>query len=129
MPAGKRAGGEVARRREIVETCRTMNALGINHGPSGNVSARCGGRLLITPSGVPYETLSPDDIEAMPVDPEDAGAERQLAPCNEWRSHPTILRTGPEAAAEMQPKRPPPPARAHRRRGSPPGPDPVVAAG
>src|SRR3546814_4632280 len=83
MPAGKRAGGEVALRREIVETCRTMNALGINQGTSGNVSARCGGRLLITPSGVPYETLSPDDIVAMPLDADDGRYEGALAPRSE----------------------------------------------
>ncbi|HEY9536809.1 MAG TPA: class II aldolase/adducin family protein [Kiloniellaceae bacterium] len=99
MPAGKRAGGEVALRREIVETCRTMNALGINQGTSGNVSARCGGRLLITPSGVPYETLSPDDIVAMPLDADDGRYEGALAPSSEWRFHLDILRARPEVGA------------------------------
>src|SRR3546814_6853159 len=83
----------------IVETCRTMNALGINQGTSGNVSARCGGRLLITPSGVPYETLSPDDIVAMPLDADDGRYEGALAPSSEWRFHLDILRARPEVGA------------------------------
>src|SRR3546814_20952470 len=88
LPNTTRFGsGEVAMRREIVETCRTMNALGITQGTSGNVSARCGGRLLITPSGVPYETLSPDDIVAMPLDADDGRYEGALAPSSEWRFH------------------------------------------
>src|SRR3546814_3395250 len=99
MPAVKRAGGDVARRREIVETCRTMNALGINQGTSGNVSARCGGRLLITPSGVPYETLSPDDIVAMPLDADDGRYEGALAPSAEWRFH---LDRSEEHTSELQ---------------------------
>src|SRR3546814_18909841 len=106
MPAGKRAGGEVALRREIVETCRTMNALGINQGTSGNVSARCGGRLLITPSGVPYETLSPDDIVAMPLDADDGRYEGALAPSSEWRFHIAILRARQDVGAVVHTQRP-----------------------
>ncbi len=41
-----------ARRRALIETCRAMNASGINQGTSGNASARLDGeRFLITPSG------------------------------------------------------------------------------
>ena len=39
-----------------------MNAIGINQGTSGNVSARVPGGFLITPSGIPYETLSPEQV-------------------------------------------------------------------
>ncbi len=42
------------RRREIIDTARRMNALGLNQGTSGNISARVDGGLLITPSGIPY---------------------------------------------------------------------------
>src|SRR3546814_5053261 len=69
---------------------------------SGNVSARCGGRLLITPSGVPYETLSPDDIVAMPLDADDGRYEGALAPSSEWRFHLDILRARPERSEERR---------------------------
>ena len=41
-------------RRAIVAACRQMNALGINQGTSGNISARRGETMLISPSAVPY---------------------------------------------------------------------------
>ena len=56
---------EAALRREIVESARRMNALGINQGTSGNISARCGDHMLITPSAVPYDDMRPESIAAM----------------------------------------------------------------
>ncbi|MEJ1975330.1 MAG: class II aldolase/adducin family protein [Acetobacteraceae bacterium] len=40
---------EAALREAIVAAARAMNALGINQGTSGNISARLGGTMLITP--------------------------------------------------------------------------------
>ncbi|MDF1748651.1 MAG: class II aldolase/adducin family protein, partial [Alphaproteobacteria bacterium] len=48
--------------RGIIDTCKAMNASGINQGKSGNVSARFGSGMLITPSGVSYDSLKPMDI-------------------------------------------------------------------
>src|SRR3546814_2804951 len=76
-----------------------MNARGINRGTSGNVGARCGDRLLITPSGLPYEAMSPEDIVAMPLDADDGRYEGALAPSSEWRFHRDILRARPEVGA------------------------------
>ena len=39
-----------------------MNEIGINQGTSGNVSARVPGGFLITPSGIPYDTLAPEQV-------------------------------------------------------------------
>ena len=47
---------ELEFRREIVAAARRMNASGLNQGTSGNISARYGDRMLITPSAIPYET-------------------------------------------------------------------------
>ena len=47
----------VTLRRQLIETARRMNALGINQGTSGNLSARIKGGLLVTPSGVAYDAL------------------------------------------------------------------------
>lgn len=97
--AGRRAGDEAALRGEIVETCRAMNVVGINQGTSGNVSARWGERLLITPSGLPYAEMTPQDIVAMPLDADDGRYEGALAPSSEWRFHFDITRARPEVGA------------------------------
>ena len=39
-------------RQGVIDACLEMNALGINQGTSGNVSARWKSGLLVTPSGV-----------------------------------------------------------------------------
>jgi len=61
---------EHALREAIVATGREMNALGINRGKSGNVSARWRegtfDGYLITPSGMPYVSIGPADVVAMP---------------------------------------------------------------
>ena len=46
---------ELPLRKAIIATALAMNALGINRGKSGNVSARWKDGFLITPSGLPYE--------------------------------------------------------------------------
>ncbi len=76
-----------------------MNALGINQGTSGNISVRSGGDMLITPSATPYETMTPDQIAAMPLDLGDGQWCGPLKPSTEWRFHQAILRGRPEAGA------------------------------
>jgi L-fuculose-phosphate aldolase len=76
-----------------------MNALGINQGTSGNVSARSGDRLLITPSGLPYAEMTPEHIVAMPLDADDGRYEGLLAPSSEWRFHLDIMRARSEVGA------------------------------
>lgn len=83
-------------RRKIVETCRRMNALCINQGTSGNVSVRNGNGFLITPSGVPYEGMTPGMIVAMDMK---GGARGDLLPSSEWRMHADIYGSRPEAGA------------------------------
>ena len=45
-------------RREMVDICRRMNSNGINQGTAGNLSVRAGNGFLITPSSLPYETMT-----------------------------------------------------------------------
>jgi len=82
------ARGEMALREEIVATCQALARLGLVQGTSGNVSARCGDGLLITPSGVPYDRLAPADIVRLAWDGRSAGP---LQPSSEWRFHRDIL--------------------------------------
>ncbi|MGW3194990.1 class II aldolase/adducin family protein [Streptomyces sp. NPDC001118] len=47
---------------ELVATARRTVTDGLVVGTSGNVSARVGDLVLVTPSGVPYDRLTPDDL-------------------------------------------------------------------
>ena len=49
-------------RAAIVETARAMSAEGLSPGRSGNVSARVPGGVLITPTGLPYASMTPEQI-------------------------------------------------------------------
>jgi L-fuculose-phosphate aldolase len=97
-----------ALRAEVIATARAMNAAGINVNKSGNVSVRCrrDGRegLLITPTGVPYDALTPPDLAFIPLGAAGGGAlpagvHGPRTPSSEWRFHFDILRTRPEFAA------------------------------
>lgn len=84
--------------RRILDTCRAMNATGINQGKSGNVSARFGDGMLITPSGVSYDAMKPMDMVYVTLDGEAIGND-QLLPSSEWRMHGDIYRHRAEAQA------------------------------
>ena len=47
---------------ELVATARRTVADGLVVGTSGNVSVRVGDTVLVTPTGVPYDRLAPDDV-------------------------------------------------------------------
>ncbi len=90
---------ELALRAAIVAKCRWMNASGLNQGTSGNISARFGDRMLITPSATPYEAMEPEMIASMPLEGEYGAWDGPLKPSTEWRFHLDILRARPEAGA------------------------------
>ena len=83
-------------RKEIIATCRGMNASGINQGTSGNVSARWKDGLLITPSGLPYDQMEVEDIVFMHID---GTYEHELVPSSEWRFHRDIMAARPDVEA------------------------------
>ncbi|WP_053852524.1 class II aldolase/adducin family protein [Streptomyces sp. NRRL B-24085] len=53
---------EAAAWGELVDTARRTVTDGLVVGTSGNVSVRVGDTVLVTPSGVPYDRLTPDDV-------------------------------------------------------------------
>ncbi|PCG84553.1 fuculose phosphate aldolase [Streptomyces sp. WZ.A104] len=53
---------------EVVATARRSAADGLVVGTSGNVSARAGDLVLVTPSGVPYDRLGPRDTVGVDLD-------------------------------------------------------------
>lgn len=77
-----------ALREEMVSICRRMNSNGINQGTAGNLSARSRSGFLITPSGMPYDIMGPDDIVEMDFD----GTYVGHRPSSEWRFHRDILK-------------------------------------
>lgn len=89
-----------ALRAAVIATARAMNAASLNRGKAGNVSVRCEADgapgFLITPTGLGYEDLVPEDIVAMHLDGGHAG--RRL-PSSEWRFHRDIYRARAEAGA------------------------------
>ena len=87
---------ERALRGEIVRACREMDRRGINQGTSGNISVRWKDGLLITPSGLAYETMAPEDIIFLTMDGEATGPH---SPSSEWRFHRDILRERPDLGA------------------------------
>ena len=76
-------------RKEIISICLRMNQMGINQGMSGNVSVRWKKGMLITPSGIPYEETSPEDI--IFVEFSDNSTQGPHKPSSEWLFHRDIL--------------------------------------
>jgi L-fuculose-phosphate aldolase len=83
-------------RRAMIATCIKMNESGINQGTSGNISVRIDEGFLITPSGVPYDEMKPQDIVLMHID---ASHEGPRKPSTEWRFHRDIMEKKPEVGA------------------------------
>ena len=80
-------------RREIIGTCQKMNALRLNQGTSGNIGVRVGEHYLLTPSGMDYDAMAPEDIVLMGFDGSYSG---RRIPSTEWRFHCDILKRRPE---------------------------------
>ena len=86
-------------RRSIVQACRSMNADGLNQGMSGNISVRCGARMLITPTATSYDEMTAEDVASMMVDDTTGGWSGPKRPSSEWRMHRDILLGRPEFGA------------------------------
>ncbi|MEL5960089.1 class II aldolase/adducin family protein [Streptomyces sp. CLV115] len=80
----------------VVATARRTAAEGLVVGTSGNVSARVGDTILVTPSGVPYDRLGPKDVVG--VDPEGNRVLGELAPTSELPLHLAVYRNTDAAA-------------------------------
>ncbi len=87
---------ERALREELVATMRAMEARGLNRGTSGNVSARWGEGMLVTPTGIVPDELTPESI--VRVDAAGVAAGDHL-PSSEWRMHKGIYDRRPDAQA------------------------------
>ena len=75
---------ELRLRKEIIRTGTRMNEIGINQGTSGNISVRWKEGILLTPTGIPYEELEPEDICFQNWEGQVNG---RLEISSEWRFH------------------------------------------
>ena len=82
---------DVELRQSILDACREMAAQGINQGTSGNISVRTEDGILLTPSGVPYDRMRPEDIVTMKWDGSWTASPGHV-PSTEWRFHLDILK-------------------------------------
>lgn len=87
---------DLAIRISIVEALQSMARLGINKGTSGNISVRGNGGLYVSPTGLPYAGMTPDQIVFMNWDGTYSG---DTLPTSEWRFHRDILRERTELNA------------------------------
>ena len=78
--------------KQIIESCLKMKADGVNQGTAGNISVRYKDGMLITPSGMPYEIMKPDDIVFVDLN---GMPEKDKIPSSEWRFHLSILKDNP----------------------------------
>ncbi|WP_072372524.1 L-fuculose-phosphate aldolase [Hyphomicrobium sp. NDB2Meth4] len=73
-------------RRAVIDTALAMSRSGLSPGRSGNVSCRWKGGMLITPTGMQYETLKPRDIVFVTGKGTLQGRSLRK-PSSEWRFH------------------------------------------
>jgi len=103
-------------RDELIATARAMNATGLNVGTAGNLSVRTRRGFLITPTGMPYESLHPSDIVEVGKDGQSSGSR---LPSSEWRMHRGIYDARPEVEAILHCHSPHATAISSLRRGIP----------
>lgn len=104
-------------RAAICAGAQALHAAGLAPGRSGNVSVRTGEGLHITPSGLPYPTMRPEDV----VEIDGSGRVRagRHRPSTELPLHRAIYAARPEAGAIVHTHSPQATALACARRGLP----------
>lgn len=99
-PLGVPVGSDIPdyeKRMALIETCRRMNATGLNQGTSGNASIRVEDGLLITPSGLDYDKTDPVDI--VKIDWKGKVLRGHRPPSSEWHFHCRVMAAKPKAGA------------------------------
>jgi L-fuculose-phosphate aldolase len=83
----------------LIEAAQSMARLGINQGTAGNISLRHGEAMLITPSAIPYDDITPDMVPQMPIHGDYGSWIGSRRPSSEWRFHLDIMRARAEVGA------------------------------
>jgi len=118
---------DTALRAAVIAACRELTRRGLTHGKSGNISLRRNARqFFLSPTGMAYDTLTPDDIPMMDFDGRWFGRRR---PSSEWRFHRDILESRADVGAVVHTHSPKATALACTGRGIPAFHYMVAAAG
>lgn len=82
--------------QQLARIAEQLHTSGLNAGTSGNASIRLVDGLLVTPSAVPPDRMTPESMVELSIDgqPRSAGV-----PTSEWRIHAAIYQQFPEAGA------------------------------
>jgi L-fuculose-phosphate aldolase len=84
-------------RESVILGCRELTRRGLTYGKSGNVSIRRDEHtFFVSPTGMRYDLLAPDDIPLVDVQGRWFG---RLRPSSEWRFHRDILKARSEVGA------------------------------
>ena len=83
-------------RESLLKTAQKLSDLGLNKGTSGNCSVRFEDGLLVTPSGMPVDEMTPDSMVKMEFD---GSFELGKKPSSEWHFHCDILNSRSEINA------------------------------
>lgn len=85
-------------RQALIAGARRLVSSGLTRNTSGNISHRVERGFLVTPTGMPYDTLEPADIVF--IDETGAPHGRRL-PSSEWRIHYDLFAARPEVAVVL----------------------------
>lgn len=85
-------------RAQLIATAQAMTVAGLNQGTAGNLSVRSGDGFFITPTGMAYGRLIPDDIPFVNLD---GSWEGERKPSSEWRFHRDLYAARPQAGAVL----------------------------
>lgn len=101
----------------LIEAARALDAAGFMPQKSGNLSLRTARGFVVTPSGLPYAAMTPDDlVECAP----DGAPLSNGRPSSEWRLHAAIYLARADAQAVVHTHSPRATALSCARRGIPP---------
>ncbi|MGH8301482.1 MAG: class II aldolase/adducin family protein, partial [Steroidobacteraceae bacterium] len=92
-----RCASDADLRAAVIGGCRALTSLGLTYGTSGNISIRRdSATFFVSPTGMPYDALQPDDIPLVTLDGRWFGRRR---PSSEWRFHRDIMAARIEVGA------------------------------
>jgi L-fuculose-phosphate aldolase len=83
-------------RTQLIEAAQGMAARGLAQGTAGNLSLRTEEGMLITPSAIPYDQLTPEMLPLMPLTGAYGAFQGDYRPSSEWRFHMDIYLARPE---------------------------------
>lgn len=119
-------GCDPALRQSLIDHVRKLTQVGLTRNTSGNLSHRVNGGFLVTPSGMAYDDLVPEDIVFVGWD---GMAHGRRLPSSEWHFHRDIMLERPEVNVVLHGHPPFATSLACLREGIPPFHYMVAAAG